>query len=159
MALNSTTVNMSIGWNLSNTVVTNADPIDISDTLVISATPTRTNSNYNRILRKTYTIAGAGTQVVDLASFTDDYNAGAAVVLTKAIGILIKGTQAYTLGPNNAANPLNWFFGGSTQTVAFAANEGFCALCAVTFTTGSKLLITNTSGSSGTFEIAIIGGT
>lgn len=148
---------MSASWTFTNTVVTGAAPIAISDSLSIVSE--MDVSVHNRVLRKTYSIAGGGTQVVDLASFTDDFNAGAAVVLTKAKGVVITGTQAFTVGPNNAANPLQWFWGGSTQTLVFAANEGFAALNTVTFTTGSKLLITNTSGSAGTFPVTILGGT
>lgn len=159
MALNTSNVDMSIKWTVENTVVTGADPIKINDYLSLTFTPTRTNSAYNRLLRKTYTIAGSGTQVVDLGSYTDDYNAGASVTLTKACAIVIAGTQSYSIGPNNAANPLQWIWGGTTQTLAFAANEGFVAFKETTFSTDSKLLITNTSGSSGSFQIAIIGGT
>lgn len=159
MALNTSNVDMAIKWTVENTVITGADPIKINDYLSLTFTPTRTNAAYNRLLRKTYSLAGAATQVVDLGSYTDDYNAGAAVTLTKACAIVISGTQAYTIGPNNAANPLNWIWGGSTQTLAFSANCGFVAFQETTFTTGSKLLITNTSGSTGTFQIAIIGGT
>ncbi len=115
-------------------------------------------ATHNRVHYQRYSVASSGTQVIDLASLTNQYTA-AAVVLTKAAGILITGTQSFTLGPNNAANPLPWFFGGNTQTVVFDANDFFLAKRAVTFTTGSKLLLTNTGGGTGLFDVCIIGGT
>lgn len=159
MALTRSSFDVSVGWTVSYTVITGADPVKINDYLSLTFQPTSTNSAYNRVLRKTYSLAGSGTQVIDLASYTDDYNAGTATVLTKACALVITGTQAYSLGPNNAANPLQWLWGGTTQTLAFAANEGFAAFKETTFTTGSKLLLTNTSGSNGVFQVAIIGGT
>lgn len=157
MALSRTGIDMSLSWAFTNSVVTGARAIEISDSLSLVNVPAV--ATYNRVMRKYYSIASAGTQVIDLASWTDDYNAGAAVVLTKAIGIILTGTQAFRIEPNNAANPLPWIFGISTNYLTFGADEGFAALKAVTFTTGSKLLLTNQGGSAGTYSLAIIGGT
>lgn len=157
MALTGSTVKFSIQRSILNTVVTGANPIKVTDSLSFSNSPAV--ATYNRDLRKQYSLSAAATQVIDLASFTDSFNAGAAVVLTKACGFMITGTQAFRIEPNSAADPLPWFFGIAANYMTFGADEGFCAFKAVTFTTGSKLLLTNQGGSTGTFNVLIIGGT
>lgn len=157
MAVTRSQVQFGISYTVENTVVTGAAAIKVSDNLNFTNTPTV--ATYNRVLRKTYSILAAGTQVIDLASFTDDYNAGAAVVLTKATGIMIYGTQAFQIEPNAAANPLPWIFGIAANYLTFGADEGFCAKKNVSFTTGSKLLLTNQGGATGSFYVAILGGT
>lgn len=157
MALTGSTVKFSIQRSILNSVVAGANPVKITDALTFTNSPAV--ATYNRDLRKRYTVAAAGTQVIDLASFTDDFNAGAAVVLTRAAGIMIKGTQAFRIEPNAAANPLPWIWGIAANYMTFGADEGFCAFKAVTFTTGSRLLLTNQGALSGTFDVLIIGGT
>lgn len=156
MALTFAKVELVLSWSDTTTPVTGGRTVKNTDSLSLVSSPAV--ATYNRRLRTVYTVASSGTQLIDLASFTDPYT-GATITLTKATGIIITGTQAFTLGPNNAANPLQWFWGGTTQTLRFNANEGFAALYAVTFSTGSKLLLTNTGASSGTFDVCIIGGT
>lgn len=116
-------------------------------------------ATYNRVLVAQYSLAASGVQVIDLASF-NDYYTGAAVVLTKAAGIVVQSNgQPFRIEPNAAANPLPWFFGIAANYLLFGASEAFGVFSAVTFTTGSKLKLTNTGGSAGTFNVAIIGGT
>jgi hypothetical protein len=158
MAVDSATIEMAMRYSVSNTLITGARAVRVNDSL--SSAQDLTVATYNRLLRKRYSLAGSGTQVIDLASFTDDYNAGAAVVLTKAAGIMVVSNgQPFSIGPNNAADPLQWFWGGTTQTLVFSANSSFCAFEPETFTTGSKLLLTNTGASTGTFDVVIFGGT
>lgn len=155
MALTAASFNATVSWQDLATPVTGAHTIKNNDTLSLTNSPAV--ATYNRRLRKQYSLAAAGTQLIDLASFTDPYT-GATITLTKAIAMLLTGTQAFRIEPNSAANPLPWFFGIAANYLTFGANEGFAALKAVTFTTGSKLLLTNQGGSTGTFDLVIIGG-
>lgn len=159
MALATSNVDMEVKWSFENIVVVGAAPIKINNGLSLTFTPTKDNSVYNRLYRKTFSLATTATQLIDLASFTDDYNAGAAVVLTRACAIIITGTQDFRFEPNAAANPLPWFFGIAANYTTWLANGGFCAFKEVTFTTGSKLLLTNSGAGTGVFQVAIIGGT
>ncbi len=156
MSLTAATISMAFGWTDSITPVSGGKAVRYNDSLALN--PTIDISTYNRKLRNQFSVAGSGTQLIDLASFVDPLT-GATIVLTKAIGLEFIGTQPFTLGPNNGANPLQWIWGGTTQTLRFAANEGFAAYSAVTFSTGSKLLLTNTGGSTGLFDVCILGGT
>lgn len=157
MALTTASFIAKINWINVETPIAGQAPAKTIDSLSLSV-PNVLVSTYNRRLLASYTVANGATQLIDLANFVDAYT-GATITLTKATGIVITGTKTYTLGPNNAANPLQWFFGGTTQTVRFAAGEGMGVYSAVTFTTGSKLLLSNTDSTPGTFEVVILGGT
>ena len=156
MALTTSTIQMSIRYTDEQTPVAGGKVVKDTDSETISSSPVV--GTYNRRLRQRYSLAASGTQLIDLASFVDPYT-GATIVLTKATGILLTGTQPFTIGPNNAANPISWIWNASTEKLVFGANEGFCALKAITFTTASKMLLTNTGASTGTFDVLIIGGT
>lgn len=156
MALTSSRLTATIGWTDSVTPVTGGKAVKNVDSLTITNYPAV--ATYNRRLRQVYTILASGTQLIDLGAWTDPYT-GASVVLTKAIAFAITGTQAFRIEPNAAANPLPWFWGIAANYMTFGADEGFAALKAVTFTTGSKILLTNQGASTGTFDVAIIGGT
>lgn len=157
MSLTAANITLSIGWTDSYAPVTGARAAVVTDSLTVSNVPAV--ATYNRRLRTRYTLSAAATQVIDLASFTDPYS-GQVYVLTKATGIVIRSNgQPFRIGPNAAANPLPWFFGIAANYLDFTANCGFGVYQTVTFTTGSKLLLTNTGASSGTFDVIIIGGT
>lgn len=156
MGIVSSTVEFSTSYTVQNTVVAGSRPVKVSDVFSLSITPAV--ATYQSLYRARFTLAAAATQVIDLANFTDPYNAGAAVTLTKATSIGLYGTQDFKIQPNGT-NSLNWIFGITANYLQFGANEGFQAIKAVTFTIGSKLLLTNQGASSGTFDLAIIGGT
>lgn len=130
--------------------------VRVNDNLTILSYPA--SATYNRMLIARYSLAASAVQVIDLASFPDLYDPTVTVTLTKAAGLAVKSNgQAFRIEPNGS-NPLQWFFGTSSYLV-LGASEGFGVLSAVTFTTGSKLKLTNTGGSIGTFDVAISGGT
>jgi hypothetical protein len=157
MALTQGSITLVFGWTDSTAPVSGAKANVTTDSLVINSQID--TAVYNRRLRTEYSLAASATQLIDLASFTDPYS-GATYVLTKADGILIRSNgQPFRIEPNAGANPLPWFFGIAANYLVFTANHGFAVWEPVTFTTGSKLLLTNTGASTGTFSIVILGGT
>jgi len=156
MALTTASFQASISWTDVFTAISGAREVQNQDSLAVSVAPAV--ATYNRRLRKQYSLASLATQVIDLASFPDPYT-GATLTLTKAAGFLITGTQAFRIEPNAAANPLPWVWGIAANYLVFSANAAMLIYEPVTFTTGSKLLLTNQGGSAGTFDVALIGGT
>lgn len=150
-----TSVELLLRWT-GTSARSGFNSVRVSDRCNLASLPAV--ATYNRVLAKQYSLASSGTQVIDLASFTDTYDPSVTNVLTKATGIIIKSNgQAFRIEPN-ASNALQWFFGTSSYLV-FSASSAFACFEPVTFTTGSKLLLTNTGASTGTFDVAIIGGT
>lgn len=156
MALTRGTIKASIEYTDTLTAPGDARVPAINDSLAKSFTVVV--GTHNRVHRQQYSIASSGTQLIDLAVLTNQYT-GVSVVLTKAVGLLITGDQDFRIEPNSGANPLPWFFGIAANYLTFTAGDFLLAKKAVTFTTGSKLLLTNQGGGTGLFDVVIIGGT
>lgn len=153
--LNGLTLKASITWELLKTVTGYKDLKWPSQTKSFRLTPA--SSVADSILATRYTIAAAGTQVIDLSSFTDA--AGDTITGAKAVGILLipTGTNAKVKLEKDATNGLVWML-GATSTIEIPAGGVFCACEPVGTTidgTHKRLLLTNTGSGSLTLDVVI----
>lgn len=111
---------------------------------------------YDQVFTARYTIAAAGTQVIDLSSFTNEV--GEAVTGTLAVGILYLPTGSTSKVEADGTNGLMWFCTGTTPAVP-VADGGFFAYGEPTGTTidatHKRLKITNTGGTSLTADVLV----
>jgi hypothetical protein len=128
--------------------------------------PTIDTDVINRVLLSSYTIAAAGTQGIDLRSFTNLLNV--ATTATKVIGILLKGTGSgakMKIEPYAASNPVTWFWTGTTPAITLTCGTQGCSLLVMdgaVFTltaTDRSLLVTNTGSASLTLTVEALVGT
>jgi hypothetical protein len=121
----------------------------------------------NICLAKRYTIAAAGTQLIDLGVGAQTDDLGSAIDFTAVKAIMIKAAAAngaaVQLGPNSTEGFADWV-NGATAAVRIAAGGMF--LLAAPESTGlgvannsdDKLLLTNLNGSgTATVDVLIIG--
>jgi len=120
-------------------------------------------TTFNQVFAQQYTLAAAANQDIDLTSLTnlvyESFSFGHALLLM----VTATGSQCtVTPGPTNG---LQWFFGGSTQSVIIPAGGFFCFSEPVTGpghvvdSTHKVLRFTNSGGTSLTLNVAILGST
>jgi len=124
MPLSNLTLNANVQWQLSKT------NSGFSST---TFGPASSNFNLNGINLTTFnqlaaleytSIASSGSETVDLTSLTN--LVGESFSFGHVLGIMVLPVgQPCTFGPG-AANPQQWFFGGTTETIIAPAGSGFC---------------------------------
>jgi hypothetical protein len=157
MSVDIATVVGSISWVQSKTntgfVKTKQGP----DQLSITQTPS--TSTYNRIYAASGTLAASGTTTIDLQGVTDYL--GQSLTLTKIIALQFTATGSNFSYEPGASNGLTWFLSG-TSPVVTVKDGGFFLIGDGTYGTVSgsakTIKITNVGATSGTYEIALIGG-
>lgn len=119
----------------------------------------------NRVLLASYTIAPAGTQTVDLYSFTD--KTGDAVTATKARGLAIEAsgdTGILKIEPGGT-DPATWFLSGTTPAISLNCGTDGCGIALYdgsSYTLSSttrNLKLSNTGAASITVNLYALVGT
>lgn len=166
--LNSIVVNASIDWSASNTV--NAIAIGpVTGRFAYTKSLTNgvgTIGTADLLVIATYTIAGAGTQNLDLAGSVSDL-LGNAVAMARVkfmyVNLAATTTSTSISFGNHAAPLINWI-SAATSTVKifndgiFLIGGGGATQYAVTATSADGLLITNLDATnSATVNLAVVG--
>ena len=120
-------------------------------------------TTWNAAFINQYTIAAAGTQAVDLRTFTDQV--GSSITADKAMSIIILVTGAITDTLNvktHGTNGLQWFF----ESASFGVNipgggmlmfsEGETSTGTTVDATHKQLLLTNNGAASLTVKIVAV---
>lgn len=162
MPLNSVAVNSAFNWQLNRTNTGFADAVQGPDVAAFSLNSLSV-ATWTELFGAQYTIAAAGTQVIDLRSFTD--LDATSVTGTKALAI-----QIYTTGAvgdllnvkGNATNALQWFFDDATKGInipgggCFMFSEGASSTGTTVDGTHKQLLLTNNGAASLTVTVVAI---
>jgi hypothetical protein len=135
-----------------------------NDGVSFSLSPSATT--YQQALIAEYTILAAGTQTVDLSSFTT-LLFQAVTTANKVLGFIVKATGdtgVLKIEPG-ASNPLTWFFGGTTPSISLECGASGCCLMLMDGVaetvdgTHKTILLTNTGAATITVSLEIIVGT
>jgi hypothetical protein len=161
-ALQNVGLNASITWLLNRAVTGFSNVIHGTESALFSsnALPVAT---WDELFAAQYVIAPAGTQVVDLRSFTD--LPGNAVVGTKAMAIIVLVTGAVGDKLNvkpNAANGLQWFFEDPAKGINIPGggmamfSEGPASPGTTIDATHKQLLLTNNGAAPLTVKVVAL---
>lgn len=159
MALTLSNVNAEIGWTQtkSNTGFTTVKqgPDKLTGTLAPAV------ATYNELLAVQGTLGASASTTIDLYSITTLL--GESKTITKGLALMVKATTTGMKIEPGAANPITWFFGGTTPSISIKAG-GFFLLgdggTATISATDRNIKITNLSGSTtGTYDLVFLGGT
>lgn len=165
--VNSIIVTAGVQWDMYNTAVgfttTNVSSLTYSKTLTNG---TGANGTADLLYAATYTIAGAGTQNVDVAgSLTDFFGNSIAMARVKFMMVKLASTTTATdisFG-NHAAPLINWI-SAATSTVKiyndgiFLIGGGGATQYAVTATTADGLkILNNDATNSATVNLVVVG--
>lgn len=157
MSVDNSTVVGQITWTQSKTNTGYAKTKQGPDQLSVSLSPDTTT--YNRIYATSGTLAASATVTIDLQGVTDYL--GQSLTLTKIIAIQLKATGSTMKYEPGASNGLTWFLSGTSPAIT-VRDGGFFIVGDGTFgvVSGSakNITITNTGATSGTYELALIGG-
>lgn len=162
MALDSIGISATVSWALSRAVTGFADVTQGPDSLSFSSNSLST-ATWTEIFAAEYTLAAAGTQVVDLRTFTD--LVGNSVTGTKAMALMLSVSGAATDWLNvkpNSSNGLQWFFGGTAEGVSVPGggvilfSEGAGSSGTTVDATHKQLLLTNNGAANLTATIAAL---
>ena len=122
-----------------------------------SVLPTVSAAAANRVYITEATLAASASITIDLRSLTEPVFREA-LTPVRGYSIQLIGTgSAWRLDPG-AANPLQWFFGGTTQQINGGAGAMFCFAdpTAVTINaTNRNIRITNTGGGTLTYTLVV----
>lgn len=161
-ALSQLTLNATIGWLLSKAVTGFSNTVQYQDSLAFNNS-SLTLTTWTEVSVQTYTIASAGTQVVDLRSFTDPI--GNSVTGTKAMALVIAVTGAVgdrlNVAPN-ASNGLVWPFHDASSSVDIPGggfllfSEGASSTGTTIDGTHKQLLLTNNGSASLTVNLVAL---
>lgn len=161
MPLTACQINAVLSWTLgkSNTGYGNTTEGPDSQNF----TYTNVNSAVNQLFAAEYTIASPGSQTIDCTSLTNLVAETFSFGHVFAIMVLPTGSSC-SVGPG-ASNPLQWFFGGTSQTVNVTSGGMFfyaeppAGNGIAVNSTAKTITLTNTGGASLTVQIAILGST
>lgn len=166
MSLTASAISLSGSWTQTKTNGAFGISTQGPDSLSYQAAPSIVT--YSELFLNSYTIAAAGTQVLDFRSFTNTL--GTSVTATKIIAILLKATATVTgakmkIEPD-ATDGLTWFFGGTgpyielevgTDGACLAISEGVAQTVDATH---KELLVTNSGTQSLTLYVyGLVGNT
>lgn len=162
MSLSQVGIGANITWQLSKTVTGFTDVMQGSESAAFASNSLSTTT-WNAALLAQYTIAAAGTQAVDLRTFTD--LVGTSVTADKAMGILFIVTGAITDTLNvkkHGTNGLQWFF----ESASFGVNipgggmfmfcEGATSTGTTVDATNKQFLLTNNGAASLTVKVVAV---
>ena len=149
MPLTQVNLSASVSWALARAVTGFADVTHGPDAKSFSLNALDPDV-WNEVFGAQYTIAAAGTQAVDLRTFTDF--AGTSVTADKALAVivLVEGAGADRLNVlPHGTDGLQWFFGGTTEGVDIPGggmlmfSEGADSTGTTVDATHRQLLLTN----------------
>lgn len=127
------------------------------DQLSVSLSPDTTT--YNRIYAVSGTLAASASVTIDLQGVTDYL--GQSLTLTKIIAIQLSAEGSTMKYEPGASNGLSWFLSGTSPAISIRSG-GFFLVGDGTFgvVSGSAktITVTNTGATSGTYNLALIGG-
>lgn len=149
----------SFGWAQSQTNTGFGDTSQGSDGISASISPDLTT--YNAVMVGQYTMAGSGTQTIDLRNYVDLLNV-THTTTSKVIGMIVTVAGANVKLEPGTTNPLTWFWTG-TIPVLIIKSGGFLVFGDGDYTTvdatHSTLKLTNLSSSlSATVRIGFLCG-
>lgn len=156
MAATSSSIKGSVTWQLEKDVTGFSSIKTVSQTKSVSV-----SSGFDQIYNKRYTIAAAGTQSIDLSSFTNDI--GEAVTTAKVLGIALfpTGENSICRVEPHSTNGLTWFFTASASDTPRISIPGGGMLVfaepvgTVVDGTHKVLLVTNTGSASMTLDVVV----
>jgi len=118
---------------------------------------------YNQLYAATLSLGATGSQTVDLTSLTNLVGESVDFISALALIVIPSGSEC-TIQPG-ASNPLQWFFGGTTQSVV-VPDGGFFAFSMKPTGTGEavdsthkNLKFTNSGATPLSLDVVIVGGT
>lgn len=154
-----------ISWNWLDA---RADGSNTKNSKSLSALISYTGTDVDNVFTKTYAIAGAGTQVLDLSGVLTDPGNNT-ITWTKVMAIILKLTNATTasaisFGPHTATNPLAGLMADTSDKIKIYNGGAIVwftpAATPLTVTGGSadNLLITNLDATNvATVFVALLG--
>ncbi|VTR93208.1 unnamed protein product [Gemmata massiliana] len=162
MPLTQIGLSASVTWQLSRAVTGFADVTQGSDAAIFSSNGLNT-ATWNEVFAAQYAIAAAGTQAVDLRTFTD--LTGTSVTADKAMAVLVLVTGAtgdkLSIKPHGT-NGLQWFFGGTAEGVnvpgggCLMFSEGSTSGGTTVDATHKQLLLTNNGSAPLTVKVVAL---
>ena len=127
MALTALQLQALINWTLDTPITGFADSIQADPGQAFNIASIATAEPiFDLLLASNYSIAsGGGTQTYDLFSFNDLQGNAASFSENGALSLYILPLVGNVVLSPGAANPLTWFFGGTTPTVMLTAGGVF----------------------------------
>lgn len=163
MGLSQISVNADVTWQLAKSNTGFTDTIHGTESASFSLTLLDTDT-WNELFAAEYTIAAAGTQAVDLRTFTDlAGNSVATADKALAIIIIVTGAAADLLNvKKHGTNGLQWFFGGASEGVNIPGggmllfSEGSSSTGTTVDASNKQLLLTNNGAASLTVKVVAL---
>lgn len=163
MPINTVTLNVALQWALTRTNSGGfANTTQGADSLNFTLSGINT-STFNQLYVTQLSLAASASTTLDLTSLTNLVYESFSFGHVITIMVLPVGNNV-TIEPG-ASNPLQWFFGGTTQTIlvdnngCFLWSNGASATGTVVNSTNKTLKFTNSSGASNLIDVLIIGST
>jgi hypothetical protein len=171
MPLNTVQLSNSFAWQLQNGTSTGFEPVTQgTDNIQVNLQGIQVTT-WNQLFAANYSLsASGGTTTFDLTSFTN--LAFESVTLGHVLAIVVDNTTATGTGSNVAIGPassdgLQWFWGGTSQTISLPDGYSFVLTGPVGGTsvgtavsgTSKKITLTNNGSGAATVQIAILGST
>ncbi|MBP3956327.1 hypothetical protein J8F10_13635 [Gemmata sp. G18] len=162
MPLTQIGLSASVTWQLARGVSGFADVTQGSDTASFSSNGLNVGT-WNEVFATQYAIAAAGTQAVDLRTFTD--LTGTAVTADKALALIVLVTGAVSDKLNvkpHGTNGLQWFFGGTAEGTNVPGggflmfSEGPTSAGTAVDATHKQLLLTNNGSAPLTVKVVAL---
>ncbi len=163
MPLNQLSLGSTLTWQLSLPVTGFAARTQGTDNVSVDLSGISLVT-WGELFAAQYTIAAAGTQVVDLRSFTDP--TGKAITGTKSLLLYVTVTGAaadlLNIKPNTASNALVWFFGTTADSVnvpgggALLYTAGAGGTGATVDATHRNLLLANSGAAALTVKVIVV---
>lgn len=150
MGLSQIGLSAGITWSLTRAITGFTDAVQGPESASFASNALSV-STWNNLFAAQYTIAPAGTQVVDLRTFTDlDANSISTADKAMAIIILVTGAVADLLNvKTDPTNGLQWFFEDTTKGINIPGggfimfSEGASSTGTTIDATHKELLLTN----------------
>jgi hypothetical protein len=122
-------------------------------------------TTFNQLFAAQYTILAAGTQVIDLSTFTNLVGEATGLGHALTISMTVTGTNANVALSPGASNGLVWFFGGTSPTISLTTGCSFCfsgpaaGPGQVVNGTHKNMLLTNNGSGTATVKVVVLGST
>lgn len=164
MSLDRVSLNINLAWLMSKTNTGFGDTSEGPDSKAWSTSGIDV-AVQNELYAQKYTIAASGTQTMDLSSFTNLLNQSKTLTSVLSLFLLPTGTNAICKLEPGAANPLTWFFSGTTPAISIPTGGVFVFSNPGTGTgqtvdgTHKNLLVTNTGSGSMSLTVLAVGST
>lgn len=156
MSLTTGKVTFSTSWTQTKSL-TGFNASEQNGPYTSSASPTVSSSACNRVYFVQGTLAFGAAVTIDLFSLTEQAF-GEAIVPIRAYSVHYNGTTTTSRVDQGAANPITWFWGGTTPQINLAAGGSFAYASATAHTvsnTDKNIRLTNTAG-SGTLTYTVV---